>query len=309
MKKGLIYLLAPLFFAGLITLQSCGGDDVPPVLVVTSLSDGFDASTDTFTGNPGDTLVLDISVDAEDVFKSLSISKSDGSSLLSEERTEDKQTTFTTSFNYVLTEAEVGQDVSLTITATDDNDMTDDVTIAIVTNKAPTPVKSYNVILLAAPLGDETGQSFFTTDGEGKTYSHGEITSTSDPISATIDLCYRYGNSDGAVLSAPSAWISAIYDGLSAWGTKNSTLLKKTSMEASHFDMIKNNDDLNTHWVMAETGDADGDVLGLAVNDIVTIELDAARGGAKGFIRVKSIVEGFDANGKIELELLMEGAE
>lgn len=305
MKKGLNYLLATLLLGGLFTLHSCGGEDVPPVLVVTSLSSGFDASTDTFTGTPGDELVLDISVDAEDVFKNLTITKSDGSSLLSEEQAEDKQTAFSTSYTYALTEAEIGSDMGVTITATDDNDATVSQSIGIVTNSVPVAVNKYTATLLSAPTGDETSQTFYSTNGEGRTWSYKEVNGTTDPISETIDVCYRFGEQDGAVLSSPSVYF--IYSELKGWGTKNETLFEKTSMETSHFGMIENNDDLLSHWAMAEVNDADGDAVGLKVGDIVAVQLATSRGGKKGFILVTSLVEGDGSDGKIGIELILEG--
>ena len=308
MKKGLNYLLATLLLGGLFTLHSCGGEDVPPVLVVTSLSSGFDASTDTFTGTEGDTLVMEISVEAEDVFNTLTITKSDGSSLLSEARTEDKQTSFSTSFSYVLTAAEIGKDVSLTITATDDNEGSDAVTIGIVTEKTPTAVKEYDAKLqLFAPDGDGKNKAFFSTD-DGKTYSNADVVGTADPVSPKIDFGYFYGNTNKASLAAPASYPEAVFD-IGAWGTKNATKLKVTGMATDHFAMIKTNDDILSHWAMSEMTDADGDAIDLKVGDIVGFELTADKGAKKGFILVTDIVGTFGSKDYIEISVVMQGEE
>lgn len=305
MKKTLYYSLSVLALFGLLTLQSCNDDDVLPVLNVSSSTEGY--ADGTFTAEVGDELTLNISVEAEEGFKSILVSKSTGDVLLSEEASEDKQESYSTTLTYTVVAEDVNAGNTITILVSDENDNTEEFVVTLSVEEAPVAAVKYSATLLTAPQGDNTSKTFFSTD-DGSTYSRNDVETTADPVSPKIDFGYYFGSTNKASLASPDSYPSTIYD-LSAWGTKNATKLKLTEMPAEHFTSIVSNADILTHYGMTDMSDADGDVISLAVGQTIAFELDAAKGSLKGFIYVKSIVEGTGSDGKIEIEVVMETAE
>jgi len=307
MKKTLVYSLGLLLLSSVV-FQSCGPTETAePVLVVTSFSDGWDAGSQTFTGDIGDSLEIEVSIDAEGIFNTARISHSDGTTLQEDARTEDGQTTYKSTFLYVLKEAEAGQTITLKVEAIDDEPRTVTETVTIITAEKKTPVTKYTAKLLYSPLENLESKTFFSTD-DGATYSRNDVEKTADPVSPKIDFGYYYGNSDMASIASPAAYPTAIYD-LSSWGTKNDTKMKLTEMPASHFEDIENNEDITEHWAMTDMSDADGDVINLAVDNLVAFELVSDKGSKKGFFLVKSIVGTFGTDDYIEIEVVVEGEE
>lgn len=307
MKKTLVYSLGLLLF-GSVLFQSCGPTETAePVLVVTSFSDGWDAGSQTFTGDIDDVLEIEISVEAEGIFNTARVLDADGGILQEEARTEDGQTTYKGTFSYTLKEEEAGQTITLTVEGVDDEARTVQETVTIVTGEKKTPVVKYTARLLYSPLESKESKTFLSTD-DGETYSRNDVETTADPVSPKIDFGYYYGSMDKASIASPAGYPSSIYD-LSSWGTKNNTLLKLTEMPASHLDEIENNDDITTHWAMTDMADADGDVIDLAVDDMVAFQLDESKGSKKGFFVVKSIVGEFGTDDYIEIDVVIEGEE
>ena len=90
---------------------------------------------------------------------------------------------------------------------------------------------------------------------------------------------------------------------------KGKTLLKITEMPVDHFTSIATNADIANHWAMTDMADADGDVINLAVDNLVAFELDAAKGSKKGFFLVKAITGTFNSGDYIEIDVVIEGEE
>lgn len=308
MKKTLIYSLATLFLAGLMVFQSCTGTETAePVVVVSSGSNGWDGASNTFTGDIGDTLNLDISVTADGIFNTVTITDADGATAFEDTRSEDGQTSYEGTFTYVLAEENAGDTMVWTVAGTDDEMATAEVTVTVIVNAKQTPVVKYTAKLLYAPLADNTAKNFFSTDN-GETYSNNDVTNTADPVSPMIDFGYYYGATDNASMSSPAEFPELFAD-VSSWGTKNETLMKKSTMDVSHFEMISTNADLMQHYGMTDMADATGGVTALAVDDLVAFELDAAKGSKKGFFKVIAINGTFDSGDYIEIEVVVEGEE
>lgn len=307
MKKTFLNSLAVLVLAGLMVFQSCSTTEVSePIVVVSSVSDGWDGATNTFTGEVGDTLELSISVTADGIFNTLRITK-DGSTLLEESRTEEGQTSYTTTYKYGLMSDEVGDSIVLTIAGIDDEAKSTEETVSIKTIAKAIPVVSYTARLMYAPTGDLMSKTFFSSDN-GDTYSRDDVESTTESVSPLIDFGYYFGNTAKATIVSPASYPSAIYD-LSSWGTVNDTKLKLTEMPVDHFTSIADNDDIMEHWAMTDMSDADGDVIDLAVDNLVAFELDAAKGSKKGFFLVKAITGTFNSGDYIEIDVVIEGEE
>jgi hypothetical protein len=308
MKKTLIYSLATLFLAGLMVFQSCTGTETAdPIVVVSSSSDGWDGASNTFTGDIGDTLALDITVTADGIFNTVRITDADGATAFEDTRSEDGQTSYEGTFTYVLMEENAGDTMEWTVAGIDDAMASTEETVTVIVNEKQTPVVKYTAKLLYAPLADNTAKNFFSTD-DGATYSNNDVTQTADPVSPMIDFGYYYGATDNASMSSPAEFPELFAD-VSSWGTKNETLMKKSTMDVSHFEMINTNADLMTHYGMTDMADATGGVTALAVDDLVAFELDAAKGSKKGFFKVIAINGTFNSGDYIEIEVVVEGEE
>jgi hypothetical protein len=291
-----------------MVFQSCTGTETAePVVVVSSGSNGWDGASNTFTGDIGDTLNLDISVTADGIFNTVTITDADGATAFEDTRSEDGQTSYEGTFTYVLAEENAGDTMVWTVAGTDDEMATAEVTVTVIVNAKQTPVVKYTAKLLYAPLADNTAKNFFSTDN-GETYSNNDVTNTADPVSPMIDFGYYYGATDNASMSSPAEFPELFAD-VSSWGTKNETLMKKSTMDVSHFEMISTNADLMQHYGMTDMADATGGVTALAVDDLVAFELDAAKGSKKGFFKVIAINGTFDSGDYIEIEVVVEGEE
>ncbi|MBI1184331.1 hypothetical protein GC194_08675 [bacterium] len=310
MKKTLIYSLGVLLLAGLMVFQSCSKTETAaPAVVVTSSTTGFDGSNNTFSGHPNDTLKLDITVTAEGIFKTLTITDNSGNTLLEEARPSgnDQLKEYTTTYNYVLSADNVGSDVTLTIASMDEDSKSGEATVTVTTTKMPPAVIKYSARLLYAPLQDKSSKTFFSTD-DGMTYSRQDVEGTTDPVSPKIDFGYYFGNTDNASIANPATYPSAMGD-LSSWGTKNKTKLKLTAMPAEHYDQITNNEELEHHYGMTDMTDAKGVVTKLAVGNMVAFQLDDAKGATHGFFVVKTIEGTWDSGDYIEIDVVIAGKE
>lgn len=286
--------------------QSCSKTEpAEPVIVVTSSSDGWDGTANTFTGEVGSSVVFDISVTAEGIFNTMRITDDAGSTLKEDSRTEDGQTSYTGTYTYKLTAENVGTDVVLTFAGIDDEAASSQVTATIVTNAKPVAAVKYSARLMYSPMADKTSKTFLSTD-DGVTYSRKDVEDTPEKVSQKIDFGYYYGATNKASIVSPATYPKAVYD-ISSWGTKNATIMKLAAMPASHFEDIKNNSDIASHWTMTDMGDADGDVINLAVGDIVAFYLDAAKGAKKGYFVVRTISGTAGSNDYIEIDVVVEG--
>ncbi|MGB0429964.1 MAG: hypothetical protein ACPGLV_05785 [Bacteroidia bacterium] len=310
MKKTFIYSLAVLFLAGLVVLQSCTGTETTdPVVVVTSSTDGWDGNSNTYSGDVGDTLTLDITVTADGIFNTLRITQADATgNLLEKTREEDGQTTYETSYDFVLDEANAGDTVTLTIAGIDEEANSSEETVTVIVAEKSISVVKYTAKLMYVPLAGSTNtETFFSTD-DGDTYSRDDVENTADAVSPRVDFGYYYGATNMASMASPAAYPELFQD-LSAWGTKNETLMKISEMDESHFEMIETNADLEMHYGMTDMADADGDVINLEVGNLVAFELDAAKGAKHGFFKVKSIVGTFNSGDYIEIDVVIVGEE
>ena len=176
--------------------------------------------------------------------------------------------------------------------------------------------RSYTAILLAAPLQDangttasKTSETFFSTN-TGLTYSMATINSSSDPLSANIDFGYFYGsgsNATGATLSDPASYPFAY--GQAAWGVRNSTTFRRTSLDASAFAEVTTFAAIDEAFDAADAADSDAGIeSGLEAGEVLAFETDADKeGGSKrGLILVNSIVAGDGENGQISIEVLVQ---
>lgn len=311
MKKNFVYALAMIVLGGLATFQSCTEEEAAaPITTVTSATEGYNGATNTFEGEVGDTLSLDISVEAEAFFNTMRITDDAGNTLIEAVKSSDGQTSFDSTYNYVLDAANAGDTVVLTIAGIDDDANSDEVDVTVIVAEAAVEVVSYEATLLYVPLADDSStETFFSTD-DGDTYSRDDVENTAESVSPRVDFGYYYGANNMASLASPEEYPELFAD-LSAWGTRNATTIEVTEMPESHFTEIMTNADLENHYGMTDMSEADGTVTNLEVGDVIAFETDANKenGPKKGFILVKAISGTFNSGDYIEIEVKIMGDE
>ncbi len=315
--KNLKFLLTLLVcLAVALVLSNCNPeeDDPAPPAQPTITFDDIDAS---FTGFPGDTAVVTGTIVAPgglNVYRVTPVINGTRGQTTEVPRGSTIQTNVNFSFNYVLDATMIGQTVSLDFQAVDEDNQIANDQYDIVVEERPISAKLFSVVLLAAPLDDETSQTFFTTDF-GQTYSVKTVNDTSANISQFIDFGYYYlDGAQTANLAAPASYLSAIYD-LSPTG-ENWAILRATTFRTvtdftvSNFNELTASSGSTLQSVYAggtDTNDA-GIITDLQVDQVFAFATDPNKtGGSKtGLIQVVSITPGDGVSGQIELKIWVE---
>ena len=187
MKKLTNYFLL-LFLAAPFVFTSCSEDEEPgangPSINITS---DQDISNDEFTGYVGDTLFLDIEVNAQAGFNNLSVLINGSNDTTFSRQAGQTVNTFETTYAYPLTD---DGEYTLTFRAVDDDN--NQATQIITVTAEERPVNVYTAVLLYAPTADpRTNENFFSAN-EGMTYSAADVEDTGESISPLIDFGYYY---------------------------------------------------------------------------------------------------------------------
>lgn len=303
MKKLTNYFLL-LFLAAPLVFTSCSEDEEPgvdgPSINITSDQDIAD---DEFTGYVGDTLFLDIEVNAEGGFNNLSVLINGSNDTTYSRQAGQTVNSFETTYAYRL--ADDGE-YTLTFRAVDDDN--NQATQIITVTAEERPVNVYTAVLLYAPTADpRTNKNFFSAN-EGKTYSAADVETKEESISPLLDFGYYYGaTTDKASIASPAGFNNGVFNIESAgWDQYNDTKIKRTTISVSEYLENGNDVDFITQaFDEAEFGDNEGRVTNLEPGDILAFELDEIKGERKGLIRVIDIEEGFDADDFIEIEVIV----
>ncbi len=309
-------LFRSLFLAALAVsvgiLISCTEDeepvaDPPVVDFESTVLDG----NGTATLEPGEVLSFVISVDAPGGFNTLNgtyfvdgvevkdtvISRDPGTSPL--EYTSDQ-------FRFEIENDDVGSTLAYVFQAVDDDSqLSNELTLTV---DVVSPVaRSYSTILLAAPLGDKSGQNFFSV-ATGTKYSPSEVTGTTAAISPTIDFGYYYGVNNMASIASPAGFESTTFLAqVDGWNTKNTTVIKATTLGSTEFNEVTTWADIDE--VFDAGTDEEGIIIQLAAGDVIAFE---TVNGVRGLILVNAIIDGnndqdFDDNtDSISLDILAQ---
>ena len=164
--------------------------------------------------------------------------------------------------------------------------------------------KIQTAVMLYAPLGDLSSETFYSI-ANNETYSRNEVESTTDPISASIDFGYYYGDNDSASLASPAEY--TIYDLEEAlWTTRNATILASTTItSADYLEMVTVND-IETAIAGVDVTGADGTVTNLSEGDILMFK---TVDDVQGLIHVSVITGTNGSDGMIELEIKLAASE
>lgn len=189
------------------------------------------------------------------------------------------------------------------VTAVDDNSLTDTTSITVNIQKG---TNSFSGVLLNPVSADGSTQSFYSTSS-GQIYSVNDVNATTDPVSATLDFGYYYGNTDMASLASPSAFPSAVYD-LSAegWGQYNATSFHSTSLTASQFNETSAVADIQAAY---DGGSDMGNVASqLSKDQVIAFMTDSRKdGGSKvGLLHITGIYGTFNNTDSITFDVTVE---
>jgi len=310
--KNLFKNISKLFAISLVmVLVSCGSDDedvvVTPDAATISITSAQFGSGTTYEATAGETVTFSFTISAPGGFNNYTVSIT-GFNPLTESKNAGE--TITDSFNagnfdFPVTEANVGSDITVQIDVVDDNNLTSSATLTVTVVSAP--ANSFSAFMLAAPLGDLSATSFFSTN-TGDTYSPETVNASADPLSNDIDFGYYYGSTNNATIASPAGFESSIFDSqVSAWGTKNSTTLLATTLTSANF--LESNT-----WGAIETAFATGSDgsefrTNLAEGDVIAFETSSTKTNSpskKGLILIKAINGTFNENDNIEIEVVVQ---
>ncbi len=303
-----------LAMGSVLFMTSCGEDE--EVLVdgpsITITSNQFAAGETTYEGVAGENVSFTVDVAAPGGFNNIKVEYLvDGSDAGIDDWTDqrDAGTTVTTysgtPTGVTLLESNVGQELSFVITVVDDNGK--QATLTLTTTVTSAPLENVVATLLAAPLGDKTSKTFYSVP-LARTVTSSEVISNEDGTasSSDVDFGYYYGTQNKASIAAPSDYPA--YDlgpNGQQWSTLNATAFKTTELTAAQF--LETTTFAQVETAFENGTDAGQKVNNLAVGQIVafeTVERDGKK--RKGLIHIKSIVEGSDADGKIDVEILVQ---
>lgn len=306
MKKLFNQLLLFAVIGSVVLLTSCGDDDSEDLpagpSIDVQLTSGQTITDDTVRAESGGTISFDVDITAPGGFNVLRVTNaSDNSTVVEITRTdlqlEAPATVVPTIPTGDLPLPDVTEDaiVTLDFTVVDDANQTAVTTVVIEVESDPS-VTIYNTFLLAAPLGDGTSETFFSTT-TGEKYSYNEVTGTGEDLSSEIDFGYYYGVNNKATLAGIEAYPTSIVN-VDAWNNQNVTLFRTTTMTEAEFDAISefDSDDIAAEF---EVGTAEvGEKTNLTAGTVLAFKTDAAKtGGSKfGLLKVVSVV-GTDGQG------------
>ena len=291
---------------GLVFFYGCSEDDVIEE-VASSIDISLSATTS--DGNSlvsggnvtaADSFSIVISITAEAGFNTLNISGDVASSTINRNDldiasgTTDAKVTLT-----VLASSSLG-DGSIDFEAVDEKGNTATASFSFVVVSPAAKIQT--AVMLYAPLGDSSSQTFYSI-ANNQTYSLGDVISTSDPVSASIDFGYYYGSTDNAALASPAEY--TIYD-LSAWGSQNVTTLAVTTITSAEYLEMVTVSDIETAIAGVDVTDANGTVTNLSANEILMFK---TVDNVQGLIHVSAITGTDGSDGMIELEMKLAASE
>ncbi|OUT94398.1 MAG: hypothetical protein CBB92_13620 [Flammeovirgaceae bacterium TMED32] len=291
---------------GLVFFYGCSEDDVIEE-VASSINISLSATTS--DGNSlvsggnvtaADSFSIVISIIAEAGFNTLNISGDVASSTINRNDLDIASGTTNAEVTLTISTSSSLGDGSIDFEAVDDEGNTASASFSFV---VVSPVaKIQTAVMLYAPLGDSSSQTFYSI-ANNQTYSLGDVISTSDPVSASIDFGYYYGSTDNAALASPAEY--TIYD-LSAWGSQNVTTLAVTTITSAEYLEMVTVSDIETAIAGVDVTDANGTVTNLSANDILMFK---TVDNVQGLIHVSAITGTDGSDGMIELEMKLAASE
>jgi len=293
---------------GLVFFYGCSEDDVIEE-VASSIDISLSATTS--DGNSlvsggnvtaADSFSIVISITAEAGFNTLNISGDVASSTINRNDLDIASGTTDAEVTLIVPTSSFLGDVSIDFEAVDEEGNTAIASFSFVVVSPAAKIQT--AVMLYAPLGDLSSETFYSI-ANNETYSRNEVESTTDPISASIDFGYYYGDNDSASLASPAEY--TIYDLEKAlWTTRNATILASTTItSADYLEMVTVND-IETAIAGVDVTGADGTVTNLSEGDILMFK---TVDDVQGLIHVSAITGTNGSDGMIELEIKLAASE
>lgn len=179
--------------------------------------------------------------------------------------------------------------------------------VTFVVNVTGVPVNTYETVLLGAQGNANEG---FYNAIENIRYTYAQARDASTVTSSPVDFAYYWGANDNSTLaSIDDSGLHNVYNSVSLpidgiFGTKNATRFVSTALTVAEFDAITYNNELQDA-AFFETGGTSSST-NLAIDDVVAFQLDDARGGGFGLIKITS-VDDTNGNGTITIVVKVGG--
>lgn len=294
-------------------MTSCGDDDGPvtPGAPTIEISTDDGENEEEFSGYVGDSVVLNINVDAAGGFNTLRIYRQEdgvkGTAIQTYSKVSGTTvTSFDTTFTYKIQEEDVDNAIFLVFEAVDDTEDGVPSTLEYEIIAQEDPTINYTAKLLYAPTGDLNSETFFSTNN-GETYTMNEVLGTSEAVSAQIDFGYYYRNNDKHSISSPAAYPTDIVGyNLEQWDVKNATLIRRTDVTATQFLERGNDVDfINEAYENGTSGENEGRATALVEGEILAFELVSSKANKKGLIKVVDIVGTTGSTDHVEIDVIV----
>jgi hypothetical protein len=188
-------------------------------------------------------------------------------------------------FNFTVSSGTVTANTTITVEATDKDNVTNSLVFTITVGAAGGQITSYTAKLLGAS-SNAAGSAFSTTTG--LVYSKTDAATNN----AKIDFIYFYSTTAGVLseIISPSYGATNYTDFVtSSWTVKNSTkFYKTTAVSSADFDAMTNDSKITTA-ITGITWNTDERVVNLAVGDIFAFKTAA---GKYGLTKVTALTSG-----------------
>ena len=290
--------------ATVLFVTSCGEDVENPILTDDATITGFQvdgADADSLVAEPGEEVQISVAYDlGEETEVTLNAFIGD-SAVIGAQPLTATSTNPTQTFVTVPEDAEDDitieyqlQDADGTVIASEDFTITVD---------RPMPAEVYSAVLLEAPLGDRTSETFFSATN-GETYTLQEvIDETGGVTSDSIHFGYYYLGNTGAVIASPVEYNNDIYNlgpNGANWGTLNDTKFRQLeNFSEQAFNDITSSDVVAAQF---ETPSAEsGAITQLAVGQVYAFSFSDGDETRYGIFRVAGLVAGLESTGSITL--------
>lgn len=300
-----LFKISAIIFGALVLLYSTSCDTEEDVLPAPTFT--FSTSPSGTEFSEGDTLTFTINFTAENGLSSFIVTPTingvEGSPIINNPQVDlGLEDLNSGSFDYslILSSGFSGGDsVSVALELLDQSELsaTDNFEFTI------SSLTTFTAVLLFAPLQDASSATWFSSN-LGRTVTEAEVNAAEAPNSSDIDFGYYYGGSDMASLAAPANYptLGGSID-ISDWTTQNATTFRSTTLSAEDFIGITSGAAVEAAF---DAGTDEGGVItNLSVGDVVAFELDVAKGGTKGLLRVISITGTFNQNDNMEVEIYL----
>ena len=304
--------------AGTLLFTACDPEEETPVATAPEVNLSVETEQDAYLAGDVINLVVDFTADAPAVGATINVETSENTFTLdvidgiSGNNVIDLNAFGVAgvsegSFNInglVLPEQAAGMTLSFSVDIEDEDGRVGQGTLDIAV-EASNPLKSYTDILVYAPAGDGSTNTWFSTN-LGETVTEAEVNAAAAPNSSDVDFGYYYGVNDEASIASPNAYNLDGID-IQDWTTKNASEFKLTTISNEEYLGLSTSADLEAVWNREDNINEGETITNLEVGDVVAFQLDPNnKDGLYGVFKVITVEPGIQTNDYIEIEVLIQ---